>query len=135
MLLTFWIPRIFVYDHLFSVCNKSITLLFCRRSGSLTVTECIKTTFAESGIRGFYKGITASYYGISETVIHFVIYEGIKAKLRERKAYTRVGGEKGTIDFIEFMGAGAVSKTIATCVAYPHGKKNHSMNYSLCQVI
>lgn len=33
------------------------------------------------GIGGFYRGITASYYGISETVIHFVVYESIKAQL------------------------------------------------------
>lgn len=37
--------------------------------------------FAFQGIAGFYRGITASYYGISETVIHFVVYEFIKAKL------------------------------------------------------
>lgn len=30
---------------------------------------------------GFYKGITASYVGISETVIHFVIYEALKSKI------------------------------------------------------
>lgn len=30
-------------------------------------------------------GITASYVGISETVIHFVIYEAIKAKIVSKK--------------------------------------------------
>lgn len=34
-----------------------------------------------NGLRGFYKGITASYFGISETVVHFVIYETLKRKL------------------------------------------------------
>ena len=32
--------------------------------------------------------------------------------------------ERGAIDFIEFMAAGATSKTIATCIAYPHGQYN-----------
>lgn len=47
----------------------------------MTVRECIRKIYKTSGIMGFYKGITASYVGISETVIHFVIYEAIKAKI------------------------------------------------------
>lgn len=47
----------------------------------MSLRECIKRIYAKSGVRGFYKGITASYFGISETVIHFVIYEALKAKL------------------------------------------------------
>lgn len=47
----------------------------------MTVNDCIRRIYKTSGFRGFYKGITASYFGISETVIHFVIYEAIKRKL------------------------------------------------------
>lgn len=47
----------------------------------MSVKQCIQRIYNTSGIRGFYKGITASYFGISETVIHFVIYEALKAKL------------------------------------------------------
>jgi len=71
---------------------------------------------------GFYKGITASYYGIAETIIHFVIYESIKAKLCEWRGEDLYSDERSPINFIEFMCAGAVSKTIATFFAYPHGK-------------
>jgi solute carrier family 25 protein 33/36 len=70
------------------------------------------------GILGFYKGITASYMGISETIVHFVIYEAIKAELVNH--HTKYSMEKGTRDFFEFMMAGAVSKTVASCIAYPH---------------
>lgn len=113
----------------------------------MTVTECVRKIYQTSGIVGFYKGITASYFGISETVIHFVIYEAIKAKIVSscpnmgkmgwvnlRNFYaneilfcfqndlrqTHPTDGKTSKDFIEFMGAGAVSKTIASCVAYPH---------------
>jgi len=89
-----------------------------KREGSLTTMQCIRNTYRQEGIRGFYKGITASYYGITETVIHFVIYEAIKAKLREMRL--KRTKDNITMDFIEYMGAGATSKTIATCVAYPH---------------
>lgn len=74
------------------------------------------------GIRGFYKGITASYMGISETVIHFVIYEAVKAKLIAHRSKTQRPDTRGSKDFLEFMMAGAISKTVASCVAYPHGK-------------
>lgn len=85
----------------------------------MTVTECVKRIYATQGIRGFYKGITASYFGISETVIHFVIYEALKKKLNElREAHPT--DNKTSRDFLEFMAAGATSKTIASVVAYPH---------------
>lgn len=47
----------------------------------MTVRDCIKKIYQTSGVAGFYKGISASYFGISETVIHFVIYEAIKTKI------------------------------------------------------
>lgn len=72
------------------------------------------------GIRGFYKGITASYMGISETVIHFVIYEAVKARLIAHRTRQNLD-DRSSKDFLEFMAAGAFSKTIASCIAYPHG--------------
>ncbi|XP_014249194.1 mitochondrial carrier protein Rim2 [Cimex lectularius] len=88
----------------------------------LTALQCIKRIYRQSGFLGFYKGITASYWGISETVIHFVIYEAIKAKLTEMRVDRSEikGEEKTSRDFVEFMMAGACSKTVASCIAYPH---------------
>ncbi|KAK2180100.1 hypothetical protein NP493_459g01034 [Ridgeia piscesae] len=91
-----------------------------KRSGGLTTYHCIRSVYQQQGIVGFYKGITASYYGIAETIIHFVIYESIKAKLCEWRGEDLYSDERSPINFIEFMCAGAVSKTIATFFAYPH---------------
>lgn len=55
----------------------------------MTVKNCIQGIYAQNGLRGFYKGITASYFGISETVIHFVIYEALKAKMVSVLIYSR----------------------------------------------
>ncbi len=84
------------------------------------------------GVRGFWKGVTASYWGISETIIHFVIYESLKKQVIERQALKRrrreakggasAEGERNLMDFAGFMACGACSKTCATIVAYPHGK-------------
>ncbi|XP_022342070.1 mitochondrial carrier protein Rim2-like [Crassostrea virginica] len=111
-----------------------------KRNNRLTVRECIKQINEQYGIRGFYKGITASYYGMAETVIHFVIYEAIKARLQEQFS----GDTTHWTDFLRCMAAGATSKTIATCVAYPHevartrlreeGNKYHSFFQTLLLV-
>jgi len=79
----------------------------------------IRRIYAEGGMRSFWKGLTASWWGISETVIHFVIYEFLKQTLAEQQNKKR-DAEKTLIDFIGIMGCGATSKTCATCVAYPH---------------
>lgn len=34
-------------------------------------------------MRGFWKGLSASYAGISETVVQFVVYERIKKMVEE----------------------------------------------------
>ncbi|KAM8715280.1 hypothetical protein ACLKA7_002347 [Drosophila subpalustris] len=85
----------------------------------MTVRQCIERVYAQGGIAAFYKGITASYFGICETMVHFVIYEFIKSKLLEQRNQ-RNTDTKSSRDFLEFMIAGAVSKTIASCIAYPH---------------
>lgn len=84
----------------------------------LRLSDCIYRVYSQQGLRGFYRGITASYFGITETMIHFVIYERLKRRLQlYRSADTTV---KTSCDFLEFMLAGAVSKTVASSIAYPH---------------
>jgi hypothetical protein len=68
--------------------------------------------------------MSASYAGISETVIHFVIYESIKRRILEAKATQHMDEEssKDASDFVGMMLAAATSKTCATSIAYPHGE-------------
>uniref|UniRef100_H2MFZ6 Solute carrier family 25 member 36a n=1 Tax=Oryzias latipes TaxID=8090 RepID=H2MFZ6_ORYLA len=86
--------------------------------------ECIRRVYQTDGLRGFYRGMSASYAGISETVIHFVIYESIKRKLLEAKAHASMDEEEESVkdpsDFVGMMLAAATSKTCATSIAYPH---------------
>ncbi|KAK3803599.1 hypothetical protein RRG08_023317 [Elysia crispata] len=56
-----------------------------KTEGKLTCRECVRRIYKENGLRGFYKGISASYFGVSETVIHLVIYETIKGYLQQAK--------------------------------------------------
>ncbi|NP_001002667.1 solute carrier family 25 member 36-A [Danio rerio] len=90
----------------------------------MSAFECVRRVYQSDGLRGFYRGMSASYAGISETVIHFVIYESIKRKLIEHKANSNMDDEdesvKDASDFVGMMLAAATSKTCATSIAYPH---------------
>ncbi|XP_056097132.1 solute carrier family 25 member 36-A [Rhinichthys klamathensis goyatoka] len=90
----------------------------------MSAFECVRRVYRSDGLRGFYRGMSASYAGISETVIHFVIYESIKRKLIESKANSNMDDEdesvKDASDFVGMMLAAATSKTCATSIAYPH---------------
>jgi len=87
-----------------------------------TVLQCIKLVYKESGFAGFYKGITASYYGISETMLHFVIYEHLKKVIlaRNRELEGRSSDQKKLKDYFMFMAAAACSKSSASIICYPH---------------
>ncbi|WAR14539.1 S2536-like protein [Mya arenaria] len=91
-----------------------------KKNNALTVRQCVRDVYHNHGLKGFYKGITASYVGVTETVIHFVIYEAVKAHLLENSLSSSQLGDRSTSDFVRFMFAGACSKTCATCIAYPH---------------
>ena len=83
------------------------------------------------GVRGLWKGVTASYYGICETMIHWMVYEYLKKELAEYKARRMAaegvagagggGGGLSGIDMFGLMGCGACSRLCATAIAYPHG--------------
>ncbi|XP_041130412.1 solute carrier family 25 member 33-like isoform X1 [Polyodon spathula] len=88
----------------------------------MNAVQCAKYVYQSEGVRGFYRGLTASYAGISETMICFVIYESLKKNLGEIRlsSPTRNSKEKGASDFLGLMIAAAFSKGCASCIAYPH---------------
>ena len=90
-----------------------------KEKASSSVSSVIKTIYREGGVKGFWAGISASAWGISETVVHFVIYEKLKRRLEEVRGVEE-HGRKTVIDFIGLMACGGMSKTVATCLAYPH---------------
>uniref|UniRef100_A0A915DKG6 Exonuclease domain-containing protein n=1 Tax=Ditylenchus dipsaci TaxID=166011 RepID=A0A915DKG6_9BILA len=83
--------------------------------GHLGLLPCIKRIYANEGIKGFYKGVTASYVGISETIIQFVVYEYLRARLDEADAAM----DEDT-KFYKFMVIGGMAKFCACITTYPH---------------
>ncbi|UJR36448.1 hypothetical protein I4U23_029171 [Adineta vaga] len=86
--------------------------------GNLRANDVIRKVYREDGIRGFYKGISASYLGVSETIVHFVIYEQIKAQIQLNQNHS--SDDPDLFNFISYLGAAACSKSCASTLCYPH---------------
>ncbi|NWQ59103.1 S2533 protein, partial [Neopipo cinnamomea] len=92
-----------------------------RGSKPMNALQCARYVYQTEGIRGFYRGLTASYAGISETIICFAIYESLKKHLKEvQPPPSSNGTERSSTNFFGLMFAAAVSKGCASCIAYPH---------------
>jgi solute carrier family 25 protein 33/36 len=84
----------------------------------LTILQCMKRVYQTSGPKGFWKGVTASYVGIFETIVQFVLYEYLRATFVGGSTDIRENRDKA--DFVQFMLCGGVSKLFATSLWYPH---------------
>ncbi len=59
--------------------------------------------------------------GVSETIIHFVIYEQIKAQLQLLHTRQNLAPDDASLyNFISYLCAAACSKSCATTLCYPH---------------
>ncbi|XP_026872095.1 solute carrier family 25 member 33 [Electrophorus electricus] len=92
-----------------------------RGEKKMNALQCARYVYRTEGVRGFYRGLTASYAGISETMICFLIYETLKKHLAAGRLATPAdNGGKGPSDFLSLMVAAAFAKGCASCIAYPH---------------
>ena len=76
--------------------------------------NCITKILREEGIRGFYKGLSASYLGVTEGTIQWVLYERLK------KLSIAVDGQNGVAQWIGMMASAGSAKLVATTLTYPH---------------
>lgn len=88
--------------------------------------------FREEGMRGFFRGLSASYWGVTEGALHFVVYERIKSRLvrhnRERIArgdYLNDPKRSGPprpedLTPLQYLSAAAMAKFMASTATYPH---------------
>ena len=86
-------------------------------------TDVIQSIYREEGIGGFYKGMSASYWGCTEGAIQFILYERIKSKLLDKQNAKRVKmGLEPTdkLPKLVYFGSAAVAKGVAAMTTYPH---------------
>mgnify|MGYP000521574797 CR=1 FL=1 len=73
--------------------------------------DAVRGIVKEEGVVGLYRGLSASYLGITESASHFVMFQAMKQEAANR------GVE--TTPLMSFCMA-AVSKLIASAATYPH---------------
>jgi solute carrier family 25 protein 33/36 len=71
----------------------------------------------EKGVLGFYKGISASYFGIAESAICFAMYEHLKSISNEQ-----INSDSNSkLKLLSYFTSAGFAKTVASCICYPHG--------------
>ncbi|KAI9808571.1 MAG: hypothetical protein M1825_003720 [Sarcosagium campestre] len=87
--------------------------------------DCTRQVLRQEGIRGLYRGLTASYLGVSESTLQWVLYEQMKLVLARREARILASGRDRTaldqtVDWTGKIGAAGVAKFFAAIGTYPH---------------
>ena len=85
--------------------------------------DVISTIFREEGIKGFYKGIQASYWGCAEGAAQFILYEQLKTRqLKRLNTEQAARGLPPTTELshMTLFWSAAFSKMFASVFTYPH---------------
>lgn len=87
--------------------------------------DCTIQTLRTEGIRGLYRGLSASYLGVTESTLQWVLYEQMKKRLASRDARLLASGRQPTtwdetVTWSGKLGAAGGAKFIAALVTYPH---------------
>ncbi|KAI9336108.1 mitochondrial carrier domain-containing protein [Obelidium mucronatum] len=89
--------------------------------------HCVQEVLRTEGVRGLYKGLSASFLGLAESSLQFVLYEGFKKELLLHKntqvQLNSVDGRMGTqhqLEWYDTLGSAAAAKLIAAVLTYPH---------------
>lgn len=88
--------------------------------------DCIAQVVRQEGVFGLYKGMSASYLGVTESTLQWVTYERIKIFLKDRRVRRQI--EQGMPvestsqggDWVSQLSAAGFAKLIAAVITYPH---------------
>lgn len=89
--------------------------------------DCMKNIVKVEGVRGLYKGLSASYLGSIEGILQWLLYEQMKAIIKNR-SIEKFGhnneGQKSTRERVkewcQRSGSAGLAKFIASIATYPH---------------
>ena len=85
--------------------------------------DVVATIFKEEGIGGFYKGLSASYWGCTEGAMQFILYEQMKTRLLRKLNEQREKQGLPPTDQLSkttYFCSAAAAKMIAAIATYPH---------------
>jgi len=79
--------------------------------------HALKTIYQTEGFKALFKGMSASYLGLTETVLQFSIYETMKSSVLQ---YKRKKDNQASLIVPEYLLLSSISKLIASFLTYPH---------------
>ena len=83
--------------------------------------DCIRQVLRQEGIKGLYRGLSASYLGTVETALHLVLYERLKAVYTQAACVNQESVTRGEFaSWVSTSSAAGSAKLIATLITYPH---------------
>jgi len=87
--------------------------------------DCTMQTLRKEGIPGLYRGLSASYLGVTESTLHWMLYEQMKLSLAKREERILNSGKElttwdHTVTWAGRVSAAGTAKFIAALVTYPH---------------
>ncbi|KAL8737946.1 MAG: hypothetical protein Q9181_001209 [Wetmoreana brouardii] len=106
-----------------AICTNPIWVIKTRmlstashRSGAYrSITHGTHEIYRTEGLRGFYRGLIPSLFGVSHGALQFMAYEQFK---RYRASY--VGGEERDLSAMDYLCLSGASKVFAGTVTYPY---------------
>ncbi|KAM7205677.1 mitochondrial carrier protein RIM2 [Rhypophila sp. PSN 637] len=87
--------------------------------------DCIKQVLRNEGIKGMYKGMSASYLGVAESTLQWTMYERMKKTLAQREERIVLSGRErtwwdSTVGWMGNATAAGGAKLVAAILTYPH---------------
>lgn len=87
--------------------------------------DCALQLLRKEGIGSLYRGLTASYLGVTESTLQWVVYEQMKLYLARREEKRIVAGKERTtwdnvVQSLGKAGAAGTAKLFAAVITYPH---------------
>lgn len=87
--------------------------------------DCVVKTVRQEGIRGLYRGLSASYLGVSESTLQWVLYEQAKTSLARRETLLISSNREPnvwdkTVQWTGRLTAAGGAKFVAALITYPH---------------
>lgn len=87
--------------------------------------DCVMQTVRKEGVPGLYRGLTASYLGVTESTLQWTLYEQMKLYLAKRERRVAESGLPlsawdQTVAWTGKLSAAGVAKFVAALITYPH---------------
>jgi len=92
-----------------------------------SILSTVASMYREGGLPIFWRGLSASLFGLSHVAIQFPVYEWCKAQARSRSC-------SDTENSFDLLIASALSKTCACLITYPHEVIRSRVMDSRCSV-